>query len=171
MIDWTEEIEKMTGAKRLVASNDREGFAPFVPPRPPAEADHLGTVTEWAGDALGRQYVEFLRHANGWPELLHDLDLFGTSELLGAELNEALELLDMLGPGILEEAGLQQEQLFPIGMGSASIDVFVISGMAPDARPVIWLAGLVVERFEDFGAFFQYMTASNEELAGKLALE
>ncbi|RSM72585.1 hypothetical protein DMB66_05455 [Actinoplanes sp. ATCC 53533] len=63
-------------------------------------------------DALDSQYVRFLRHADGWPELLHSFGLFGTSELLGAEFDEALEVISYLEPDVLEDAGVVVEDLF-----------------------------------------------------------
>ncbi|WP_125802894.1 hypothetical protein [Actinoplanes sp. ATCC 53533] len=56
--------------------------------------------------------MRFLRHADGWPELLHSFGLFGTSELLGAEFDEALEVISYLEPDVLEDAGVVVEDLF-----------------------------------------------------------
>jgi hypothetical protein len=117
MTDWTNVIHEMVRAKRRVERSDREGLAPFAPPRAPADQSRLRLVAERAGGALDRQYAEFLRHADGWPGLLLPDDiLFGTPELLGPEFGDARELLDMLEPDILPDAGCR------IGPGPALPD-------------------------------------------------
>jgi hypothetical protein len=49
-----------------------------------------------------------------------------------------------------------------------AIDVFVTVSSAPEPRPVVWFAGVQVERFIDVAAFFEYMTDSNIALADSL---
>jgi hypothetical protein len=156
MIDWADGIARIVRAKRLLELTD--------PPRPPAAPSRLRAAAEWAGGALDRHYAEFLRHADGWPRVLLGFGLFGTSDLLGPEFARARELIDMLEPDVLEDAGLVEDDLFPVGMGPQSIDVFATVTSAPEPGPVVWLAGLVVEVFDNFEEFFSYLVASNEEL-------
>jgi hypothetical protein len=167
MGDWTDAIEQMVRAKRLAEEYDRDGVAEFAPPRPPADPERLQAAIARRAGALDGQYVQFLRHADGWPGLLHSFGLFGTSELLGAEFDEALEVISYLEPDIFEDSGVAEDDLLPIGWSPVAIDVFVTVTSAPEPRPVIWFAGLEVERFENFEAFFRYMTDSNVQLAGR----
>lgn len=158
----------MIRAKRLAEEVDPEGLAKYAPPRPPADPERLRAAADRAGGALDGQYTEFLRHADGWPRLLHSYDLFGTAELLGEELGAALELISYLEPDVFEDSDVEEADLFPIGMSSAAIDVFVTVRSAPEPRPVIWFAGFEIERFESFEAFFRYLVDGNRERAEKL---
>jgi hypothetical protein len=168
MGDWSDAIEQMTRARRLVAEYDRDGVTTFAPPRPPADPERLqAAIDRWAG-ALDGQYVRFLRHADGWPGLLHSFGLFGTAELFGAEFDEALEVISYLEPDVLADAGVVEEDLFQIGWSPVAIDVFVTVTSAPEPRPVLWFAGVEVERFENVEAFFRYLTDSNVSLARRL---
>lgn len=168
MSNWDASIERMIAAKRLAEENDQEGLARFAPPRTPADPSALRAAIDRAGGALDDQYAEFLRHADGWPRLLHSYDLFGTTELFEQEFDAAVDLLIELEDDVLEDAGVAtSDELFPIGASAVAVDVFATVTSAPSPRPVIWFAGDVVERFESFEAFFQYMIDSNRELAAQ----
>jgi len=171
MVDWNSAIEHTVRAKRLAEEYDRAGLARFAPPRPPADPQQLRSAIDRRAGALDEQYVEFLRHADGWPGLLHSFGLFGTSELLGEEFDGALELISYLESDVLRDAMVVEEDLCPIGWSPVAIDVFVTVTSAPEPRPVIWFAGLEVERFETFEGFFRYMTDSNVKLARRLRSE
>jgi SMI1/KNR4 family protein SUKH-1 len=165
VIDWTAEIERMSRAKQLVAeAGGEDGYAP-VAARPPADPERLRAAAERFGGALDSEYEEFLRHADGWPGLLHSFGVFGTAELLGPEYDEAVETVSYLEPDIFAGSGVEEESLVPIGMSPVAIDVFVMSTDDADPHPVIWFAGLEVERFPGFGAFFRYLIDANLELA------
>ena len=171
MIDWTAEIERMSRAKQLVADADTEGRHAPAAVRPPADPERLRAAAERFGGALDSEYEEFLRHTDGWPGLLHSFGVFGTAELLGPEYDEAVETVSYLEPNIFTDSGVEEESLVPIGMSPVAIDVFVMSTDDADPHPVIWFAGLEVERFPGFGAFFQYMIEANLELAETLRRE
>jgi hypothetical protein len=168
MADWADAIDRMVRAEWVVKGYGRDGQPPFAPPRPPARPERLRAAIDRGAGALDAQYVQFLRHADGWPELLHSFGLFGTPELLGDEFDEAVELISYLDPEVLQDAGVAEEDLFPIGWSPVAIDVFVTVSSAPQPRPVIWFAGVEVERFDDVKAFFRYMTDSNIALADDL---
>ena len=166
MSNWDALIQRMVAAKRLAAENDQEGLARFAPPRVPADPLSLRAAIDRAGGALDDQYAEFLRYADGWPGLMHSFDLFGTTELFEQEFDTAVDLLVELEDDVLEDAGVAtSDELFPIGASAVAIDIFATVTSALSPRPVIWFAGDVVERFESFEAFFQYMIDSNRELA------
>src|SRR5690242_18547897 len=105
MIDWPDAIGHLVRVKRLAEEYDRAGLARFAAPRLPADPEQLRSAIDRRAGALDHQYVEFLRHADGWPGLLHSFGLFGTSELLGEEFDGALELISYLEPDILPNAG------------------------------------------------------------------
>ena len=151
----------MTAAKRLVKESDTENLWRHEPPRPSASQEALRTVTERLGP-IDRAYASFLSHADGWPAIMQDIDLFGSAELLGTRFDEARELVAALEPETLTASGLDPDALVPIGASRTSIDIFVM----PQARgarlsPVVWIAGLEVERYVAFDDFFTGMIEHN----------
>jgi hypothetical protein len=169
MIDWFTEVDEMSQAKRLVQDVDSEGLWRYELARPPADPGSLRAVTERSGHPLDSEYESFLRHADGWPAVFQNVDLFGTPELLGAEFDAALELVSYLEPEVLEEAAVDPAALYPVAMSAKSIDVYVMPRVSGESSaPVIWFAGDEVERYESFGAFFRAVRTRNLKQAERL---
>jgi hypothetical protein len=169
MTDWADAISRMVAAQRQVHGIDRERLWRHELPAPPASRELLGLVERRRGITLDSQYAEFLVHADGWPAFMQDVDLFGTSDLLGEPFDEAVQLLSTLEPEVVDASALDVAWLIPIGASRTDMDLFVMrqaEGSAP--TPVIWLAGLEVERYVSFEEFFQAMIEENLNEAADL---
>ncbi|MFD9977119.1 hypothetical protein [Streptomyces sp. NPDC059017] len=162
MTDWADAISRMVDAQREVREIDREHLWCHGQPAPPASRERIGLVQARRGVVLDSQYAEFLVHADGWPAFMQDVDLFGTSDLLGAPFDEAARLLSTLEPEVVDAGALDVAALIPVGASRTGIDLFVMpqaGGSTPN--PVIWLAGLEVERYVSFEEFFPAMIEEN----------
>lgn len=162
MADWADAIRRMVAAQRQVRESDREHLWRHEQPTPPASRELLGLVQARRGVILDSQYTELLVHADGWPAFMQDVDLFGTSDLSGDPFDEAVQLLSTLEPETVDVDALDMASLIPIGASRTGIDLFVMpqaDGCTP--TPVIWLAGLEVERYISFEEFFQAMIEAN----------
>lgn len=51
----------------------------------------------------------------------------------------------------------------PIGGSESTSDILVMLDCGPASKPIIWMAGVVVERYESFPEFFDGMIAHNLE--------
>ncbi|WP_445283810.1 hypothetical protein [Streptomyces sp. DSM 118148] len=169
MTDWADAISRMVAAQRQVHGIDREHLWRHEQPAPPASRELLGLVEARRGVILDSQYAEFLIHADGWPAFMQDVDLFGTSDLLGQPFDEAVQLLSTLESEVVDAGALDVASLIPIGASRTDIDLFVIpQAYRSTPTPVIWLAGLEVERYVSFEEFFQAMIEENLSEAADL---
>ncbi|MFJ3220779.1 SMI1/KNR4 family protein [Kitasatospora sp. NPDC086801] len=162
MIDWRSEIQRMTEAKAQVRTADVESLWRCETPRPPASPERVEEVARRLGHRIDPEYASFLLQADGWPALMQDVDLFGTSELLGSPMTMARELVKTLEPDELAGSRLDPESLLPIALSTTTVDFFVMPvPQTNDPAPVIWIAGAEVERYSSFGEFFRAMIQEN----------
>ncbi|MGW9480762.1 hypothetical protein ACWGRK_21570 [Saccharomonospora azurea] len=117
------------------------------------------------------EYADFLRHADGWPAVLQDIDLFGTGDYGSDAYMEAEELVRVIEDEAEIKRGEGFSRLIPIGASRTDIDILVMPCMAESKRPaeIIWLAGGEVERYRTFSEFFRGMIAENHAEADALA--
>ena len=89
--------------------------------------------------------------------------MFGAEDLLDSEkMVAAQEMLRHVDDSVVLSAGFSRQELLPIAASSLDKDLFVIA--TPDsASPgeVLWLAGDLVDRFENFDEFFLSMVDYN----------
>jgi hypothetical protein len=171
MRDWAEATQEMLAAKELLREQDLDKLWRHEGPRPPATPEDLCEVESAIGRALDGEYMSFLRRFDGWPAFLQDIDLFGSKEFRGRRFEEARDLVEILEPEVLEASNIETDWLVPIGAARDHIDILV-SLHKPDSpdlsTPVIWLAGLEVERFDTFSIFFNTAIAYNFDEARRL---
>ncbi|TFI24871.1 hypothetical protein E4P36_21945 [Streptomyces sp. 4R-3d] len=117
------------------------------------------------------EYADFLLHADGWPAILQDIDLFGTADFGGAAYIEAEGLVRVIEDEVEIERGDDFSRLIPIGASRTDIDILVMpcARVANRLAPVIWLAGGEIERYRTFSDFFRGMIAENHAEADSLA--
>jgi hypothetical protein len=117
------------------------------------------------------EYADFLLHADGWPAILQDIDLFGTADFGTAAYAEAVELVRVIEDEVEIERGEDFSRLIPIGASRSDIDIFVMPCARKSNRlaPVIWLAGGEIERYRTFSDFFRGIIAENHAEADSLA--
>lgn len=117
------------------------------------------------------EHADFLRHSDGWPAILQDIDLFGAAEFCDAAYADAEELVRVVEDEMVIERGEGSSRFVPIGASRTGIDILVMPRIADRTRPaaVIWLAGGVVERYGTFSEFFRGMIAENHAEADALA--
>lgn len=171
MPDWSALFAEMETAKRRLAVSDRDGLWRHEAPRPPAAPERIAEITTVTHCSLDPEYADFLLHADGWPAILQDIDLFGTADFGTAVYAEAEELVRVIEDEVEIERGTNASRLIPIGASRADIDILVMSRSEEPNRlaPVIWLAGGEIERYRTFSDFFRGMITENLGEAGSLA--
>ncbi|MHA6194732.1 SMI1/KNR4 family protein [Pseudomonas wadenswilerensis] len=162
-MNWPEEIVKLVIVKQALAEVDSASLFPFYLPGVAAGESSISAVEKNFEKALDSKYAGFLRYANGWRGFFQTVDLFGTDDLLGSEkMLAAQEMLTYIDDSVIFSAGFSRRELLPIAASASDKDLFVIA--KPDsASPgeVLWLAGDLVDRFEDFDEFFLSMVDYN----------
>ncbi|MFC7533807.1 SMI1/KNR4 family protein [Actinoplanes sp. GCM10030250] len=162
-VNWAAEIDRMMAAKQLLQRADPDELWRHEPPNPPASDEAIRRAESDLGRELDEEYAAFLRHADGWPAILQNTDLFSTAELSGGpSFTEAKELLADLEP---HAAG---GDVFPIGASETSIDLFVMLPAEGQSSAILWLAGVEVERYGSFPEFFGAMVSHNMKEAGDM---
>jgi len=169
-VDWASEIEKMIAAKRILREVDVDNLWRYEAPSPPATEEAIQLAERNIGCSLDSEYASFLRQANGWPAFLQNIDLFGTDELSGPRLREARELIEL--PEVAAATGIADSRPIPIGASETSIDMFVIFGRSgKKSSPVLWIAGVEIERYDSFLDFFRGMVSHNLKEARDLSAQ
>ncbi|WP_437103092.1 hypothetical protein [Streptomyces sp. enrichment culture] len=170
MSDWVALFAEMETAKRRLAVSDRDGLWRHEPRRPPAAPERIAEITAVTRCPVDPEYADFLRHSDGWPAILQDIDLFGTADFGSAAYGDAEELVRVIESEVEIERGEGFSRLIPIGASRTDIDVLVMP-CAPEQNrlaEVIWLAGGEVERYRTFSEFFRGMIAENNAEADSL---
>ncbi|WP_437019692.1 hypothetical protein [Streptomyces sp. enrichment culture] len=153
----------METAKERLAVCDREGLWRHEPRRPPAPPEGITQIASVTSCSLDGEHSGFLAHADGWPAILQDIDLFGTADFGTALYAEAVELVRVIG----DELELTQKgpdaRVVPIGASRSDIDIIAMVCDREPRQPaaVVWLAGGVIERYASFSEFFRGMIAEN----------
>lgn len=171
MSDWSALFAEIEAAKRRLAATDRDRLWRHESRRPPALPEKVEQIAAVTDCPVDPDYADFLRNADGWPAILQDIDLFGTSDFGTVGYVEASELVSV----IEEEAGAGDGEglgrLIPVGASRSDIDIFAMPCLeVPDRlAPVIWFAGGEIERYRTFTDFFRGMIAENHAEAESLA--
>ncbi|WP_332308189.1 SMI1/KNR4 family protein [Salinispora pacifica] len=171
MLGWSALFAEMETAKLRLEANDREGLWRHESRRPPAAEERIAEIAAVMRCPLDLEYADFLRHSDGWPAILQDIDLFGVAEFGTAAFADAEELVRVVEGEVVIERGEGFSRLVPIGASRTGIDILVMPCVEGRNRPaaVIWLAGGVVERYGTFSDFFRGMIAENHAEADALA--
>ncbi len=171
-IDWERHIQELVSVQRKVSES--EGRNP-PRPQPPATEAQLAAAEAKLGLSLDPQYRDFLRHANGWDDILGDT-LFGTGELLDttglmATATSAISAFVEFNPsgmfpedeGPLEEwetrsplNTISPKDVLPIGYCAWYLSIIMIGRERTScAGQVLHISGSAVNRYPDFRSFFQ----------------
>lgn len=150
-------------AERRLAASDRGGLWRHEAPRPPAVPERIAEIATVTRCLMDPEYADFLLHADGWPAILQDIDLFGTADFGTAAYTEAEELVRVIEDELEIERGANASRLIPIGASRTDIDIFVMSSETDSNQlaPVIWLAGGEVDRYRTFSDLFRGMIDEN----------
>ncbi|AZK97316.1 MULTISPECIES: SMI1/KNR4 family protein [Streptomyces] len=171
MAGWSVLCAEMDTVKRRLKAHDRRALWPHEPRRPPAPPERIAGIATVTLCPVDPDYAAFLRHADGWPGILQDIDLFGTRDFGTSAYADAEESVRTIQEVARIERDRGFSRLVPIGASRDDIDVLVLHGNGkPDRRnPVSWFAGGEVERYPTFTDFFLAMIAANEAEADFLA--
>jgi hypothetical protein len=145
--------------QRQQLADARPRAYPMTAPKVAASEGQLDEAEERLGRPLDVQYRDFLAYANGWPDFNLDVALLGTDDLgqgpLWEKAQEQLELFYEEGPVASDFPA--KDDVFPIGVGTETIDLYVVWTTGPETslgRPVLWLAGEEIDRFPNFRELF-----------------
>lgn len=153
--DWPSEIVRTVIVRQHLEAVDTLFEYPL--PEVATEEAHLVAVERSIG-ALDPQYRTFLTYANGWRKFWHNVDLFGTQQLLGAPpMKSAEEGIADIGD-ISEHTGFDLADLQVIGASDVQTDLWLIGPPgSPRSGRVLWFWGSDYEDYPDFGEFFLAM--------------
>ena len=171
-MDWRLDIVTAVAVDQALMRVDLDGLWEYTMPEFHAPDEDIVNAEERLGFRLPEQYRSFLQYANGWKYFLQDVNLFGTSDLLGGELHdEAEELLDV-AKEVLPPLDYDLDCFFPIAASMTQIDLFVIGKVgSPWEGQVIWIAGDIIDEYESFLEYFRSMVAYNKKQAKDFAEE
>ncbi|MEU7377344.1 hypothetical protein [Streptomyces albidoflavus] len=171
MSDWPALVAEMQAVKNRLAVSDREGIWRHEPPRPPARPASIAEISAVTQCPLDVEYADFLLHADGWPAILQDIDLFGSVDFGTSAYAQAEELVRVIEAEVDIGRGPCEGRLIPVGASRTDIDIFVVPCRmdSPSPSPVIWLAGGEIERYRSFSDFFRGMISENRSEADALA--
>lgn len=163
-INWKLEISKLVCVKQVIADLDTQKLWPHHLPRVAASNQDILELEGLLGSKIPKEYLEFLKFANGWPGFYQYVDLFGTEDFLNEDLkaytNEIFEQTSISDDG--------KQNLLVIATTRQDIDLFCLDLMSGE---VIWIAGTEVERFEGFNEFYLAMVDYNREEIEELKAE
>jgi hypothetical protein len=161
-MNWPVLISKIAMIKSKTYEKDGGKIWPYHLPNVKASEKQMEDFIRRIKISLPSDYLEFLRHANGWKGFFQYNDLLGTEDHQKIQYQKTMDNIFFS----LEEAnipGIEKKSLFPIAVNSVDRDIFFIVA-EPTKRfgKVIWYAGQVIETFSDFSAFMNAMIAYNE---------
>jgi hypothetical protein len=160
MNNWKEQIAIAWLVKQACMELDKKNIFSYHLPNLAATEESIVLAEKKLGCRLDEKYRAFLQHADGWPCFWHNVDLFGTNDLIEGVKKETGEFaLSMLDEEVLTKSGVKRHELLPIAATPVDKDLFVIT--KPSCRTpgsVLWFAGEEVERFKSFDDFFIAMT-------------
>ncbi len=166
MANWKAKISRLENVLKQIVEKDPQALWEFHLPNPGATEKQIEEAERTLRFKLPKDYRDFLFAANGWTGFYQDVVLFGTKDfnletdvgVLGNKFLSHLELLE------INELGLTRDNLKPMAVSSTDIDLFTLVRSENDLNDhVIWFAGYIVEKFADFGEFFQAMYEANKE--------
>lgn len=164
-MDWARAIALMANVRSAVYEIEGGRLYRYHLPRIGATNHDLQAAEDRIGQPLDDSFRTFLRYADGWPAIFHNIDLLGTTELGQGQLwNRALELLHVAVDSSVDIAYASQD-LIPFALNTDDTDVFafdVSQGRRGDGSPIAWLAtGALVDEFPSFEAWFFAMLDLN----------
>ena len=171
-MDWRLDIVTAVAVHQALMRVDVDGLWEYSLPELRASEEKIADTEERLGYKLPGEYRSFLLYADGWKYFLQDVNLFGTSDLLGGELHDAAEELLEVAKEVLPPLDYDLDCFFPIAASMTQIDLFVIGKVgSPWEGQVIWIAGDIIDEYESFLEYFRSMVAYNKLEAEELAKE
>lgn len=170
LVDWRAAIVQGVIVHQRLAELDTAGLWRHHLPEVAASEREIAATETALGYRLVPQYREFLQFANGWRSFYQDVDIIGTTGLLGeGVMQTAREQLAAVEPHLfLEDVGLPVSDVLPIAAGQRQSDMFLMATpSSPKPGIVVWFAGYTVERFEGFTEFFLAMLDYNRRQIAK----
>ena len=171
-MDWCLDIVTAVTIDQALMRVDVDGLWEYSLPELRASAQEIADAEKRLGFRFPEQYRSFLQYANGWKYFLQDVNLFGTSDLLGGELHDEAEELLEVAKEVLPPLDYDLDSFFPIAASMTQIDLFVIGKVgSPWEGQVIWIAGDIIDESPSFLDSFRTLVACNKEQAEEYAEE
>jgi hypothetical protein len=164
---WPALLGQAIGTQALIEANDPEGLLAGTVPAMPATEDQITAAERALGERLPAEYRQFLGFANGWRGCYFTLDVFGTAELQGeGAATHARELLETYdAEDVLEDSGLEADDVLPIGTSQGADLVLLVRENRPGAGTVVWIDGSEYGRYSGFNDFFDEVVAMLDRYA------
>ena len=170
MIDWPSEIVTGVLVHQRLAELDTRGIWKYHLPEVAASEDEIAATEQKLGYQLDKGYRQFLRHANGWRSFIQDVNILGTTGLVGgAVMDAAMVQLDAIDPEIFtDNVGIAAVDVLPVAASTQQPDMFLL-GLPWSNAPgvIIWFSAGLVERFPNFDEFYLSMLDYNRRRIAK----
>lgn len=162
-INWQKEIVNMARVKEELYKVDKQQLWSWHLPEIAATEMQINEIESCLGYTLDSQYKLFLMYADGWQSFYHDVDLFGTRDLLDSKKSgKAKELLEVVIESCPDEK-IIIEEILPIAVSQNDIDIFVINNENSSSPGIVsWFAGYRIDTFANFGEYFVSMIEYNK---------
>ena len=171
-MDWRLDIVTAVAVQQALMRVDVDELWEYSMPELRASEQEIADTEDRLGYKLPGEYRSFLLYADGWKYFLQDVNLFGTSDLLGGELHDEAEELLEVAKEVLPPLDYDLDSFFPIAASMTQIDLFVIGKVGSQWEgQVIWIAGDIIDEYESFLEYFRSMVAYNKEQAKDFAEE
>jgi hypothetical protein len=159
-MDWKLMISRLVLINGEIYKVDKKGLWPYTLPKVAAAEEQLTEFQKKLGRTLPEEYLEFLRHANGWYGFHQETDLLSVDDFFNDKYDKSISLFFDSDEYYVE--GIEKKDLLPIGVNPPNGDIFYLS-LSNDEYfgNVIWYAGWEVERYSNFDEFFMAMIEYN----------
>lgn len=162
---WEERIATLVLVKQELAKIDKDNLWPYFLPSVAVAEEEIKRVEGILGYILDNDYRTFLQKANGWKGFFQEVDLFGTAQLVGSDMEYAQMMLNSIDDSVWKNSRLKKEDVLPVAATKFDKDIFVITKpTAMNPGIVIWLAGEEIDRFSSFSEYFLAMIDYNRLL-------
>jgi hypothetical protein len=169
MTDWKLMISQLVLIKEEIYKADKEGLWPYTLPKVAATEEQLTEFQKKLGRKLPGEYLEFLRHANGWYWFHQSTDLLSVDDFFNDKYEESISLF-FDSDEYYVEAGIEKNDLLPVGVNVYDSDIFFLA-LSNDGYfgNVIWYtAEGDVEQYSNFDEFFMGMIELDKSRLNRL---
>lgn len=154
---WMHYIAEMIEIKELRAKTDSQLAVKFDLPAAKAKEDDIRKAESILGVDLEPSYKAFLNHANGWKNVISDIDIFGTKELINYHLSKKKNKLIPIDDTLLSTAHYQKSDLIPVAIAHHRKEVFLlVKAHTETDHTIVHISKHKIDYFTNFEELFLY---------------
>lgn len=163
---WISYIAEMIEVKESIYKKDKNVVS-FSLPQASATDKEIKNVEKKLGIKLENTYKDFLKNANGWKQVISNIDILGTNELLSDKYQEhTKELLTLVDDEKLHYSHHNKEDLIPIAVTKDKNDAFFMTKKHNHSKDkIIWISHSKhnLDKFASFEELFLFLIEYHKE--------